>query len=376
MRKLLLLIFLFLIVGVTSAQKIAGDFVLKGIVEKPNGTEVALRYEVIKDGGYSYENQMSTVVDNSFSFSGYLTEPTVGRVKIDGEELNVAMGADEMQLSIKDMQKEDYTLEGGTLQKHWMNIKAVQDQAQKLLDEAKENGAEEHVLDSLFNLVRNYDLIYLKENPDYIISFQSLRFDMQAGNVKIISIEEARRLFEDTPVAFRNTHTGKVVRSAIESQENTQIGSLAPNFSVEDVNGNIVTLSDFRNKEYVLLDVWASWCSPCIEGLPHIKEVYKTYHDKGLAVIAISRDHEKKAWQNAIEKYGLQDFYNILAEKEPGTMMKGVFVEDDIFSLYPIIAVPKYYLIDKEGVIIGVWSMLSEKNFEEMDKLLEDIFKD
>jgi peroxiredoxin len=66
-------------------------------------------------------------------------------------------------------------------------------------------------------------------------------------------------------------------------------GSVAEDFSLRDVDGKTVSLSDFAGK-VVLIDFWATWCVPCNAELPHLEQLYETYKDKGFVVLAVSMD--------------------------------------------------------------------------------------
>jgi thiol-disulfide isomerase/thioredoxin len=64
---------------------------------------------------------------------------------------------------------------------------------------------------------------------------------------------------------------------------------LAPDFTLRTLDGRKITLSELRGK-VILLDFWATWCSPCRESIPHLIQLYKTYQKKGLEVIGINMD--------------------------------------------------------------------------------------
>ena len=63
----------------------------------------------------------------------------------------------------------------------------------------------------------------------------------------------------------------------------------ATNFTVRDVNGRYVRLSDFGDK-VVLMSFWATWCKPCLVELKHLQKLYKKYRSKGFVVLAVSMD--------------------------------------------------------------------------------------
>ncbi len=65
----------------------------------------------------------------------------------------------------------------------------------------------------------------------------------------------------------------------------------APSFTLQDLKGNQISLSDFKGK-VVVLDFWATWCPPCVKEIPHFIELYEQYKDRGFAMVGISVDLE------------------------------------------------------------------------------------
>jgi len=65
----------------------------------------------------------------------------------------------------------------------------------------------------------------------------------------------------------------------------------APSFTLQDLKGNQISLSDFQGK-VVVLDFWATWCPPCVKEIPHFIELYEQYKDRGFAMVGISLDRQ------------------------------------------------------------------------------------
>lgn len=75
----------------------------------------------------------------------------------------------------------------------------------------------------------------------------------------------------------------------------SQDGKKAPDFNLENLDGDFVTLSENTGSGPVLISFWATWCKPCLEELPHLEKIYSELKEKGLKVFAISVDGEKTA---------------------------------------------------------------------------------
>jgi thiol-disulfide isomerase/thioredoxin len=112
-------------------------------------------------------------------------------------------------------------------------------------------------------------------------------------------------------------------------------GALASDFTVTDLDGKKLSSSDYRGK-VVLLDFWATWCTPCREEIPHFVEMQNKYGPQGFQVIGISMDDDAKPVREFYQKYNLNYPVAIgddkLAERFGG-----------------ILGLPVNFIIDREG---------------------------
>jgi peroxiredoxin len=76
----------------------------------------------------------------------------------------------------------------------------------------------------------------------------------------------------------------------------------APDFSIEDLDGKPLALANYRGKVLVL-DFWATWCTPCREEIPHFVELQEKYREQGLQVIGISMDDDPKPVREFYQKF-------------------------------------------------------------------------
>ena len=126
-----------------------------------------------------------------------------------------------------------------------------------------------------------------------------------------------------------------------------------------------VNLINFKNKNYVLLDFWASWCIPCRQSTPALIRTYNLYKEKGLEIISISVDDNEKAWKEAVLKDKIP-WLNIITGSKPNTQ--------SLRTLYNVTPVPTYILIDKDGIIVGRYEGADDKLNIELLNDLEKVF--
>jgi thiol-disulfide isomerase/thioredoxin len=103
------------------------------------------------------------------------------------------------------------------------------------------------------------------------------------------SLDSIRLLYNKLNPTIQKSLYGKEVKETIDKIENNLPGKMAKEFTTIDLNGNSVSLSNFKGR-YVLLDFWATWCVPCRQSTPHIIELFKKYHNQGLDIIGIAED--------------------------------------------------------------------------------------
>ncbi|MBS1738650.1 MAG: AhpC/TSA family protein [Bacteroidetes bacterium] len=161
--------------------------------------------------------------------------------------------------------------------------------------------------------------------------------------------------------AAKSTVYFDILKRAADKRAALQPGNSAPDFTALKRDSSKFTLSSLKG-QYVMLDFWASWCVPCRKAIPHWKEVYAKYHDKGFEILSVTNDSRWKEWFKALDE-----------EKMPWLQVADDFPVKNmparIAELYMTPYLPTYILLDKDGKII-----LHNGTEQQIDDRLKEIF--
>ena len=128
----------------------------------------------------------------------------------------------------------------------------------------------------------------------------------------------------------------KALQAELNKLSTLQPGQPAPDFTLHDPDGQPVSLSQFKGK-VVLLDFWASWCSPCIADLGTLRKIKEQVAAQPVVFLNVSLDANEGAWKKAIAKHQIQ----------------GVHVRSEqVAQAYNVSGIPRYYLVDPQGLIV------------------------
>lgn len=173
--------------------------------------------------------------------------------------------------------------------------------------------------------------------------------------------QELAKLYNRFERSTKNSIYGKAINKRLTDLKESAIGTIVKNFKVAG-RDSLIDIEVFRGK-YVLLDFWGSWCTPCREGHPHLKELYAAYKDKGFEIIGIAYEKGEAGrtnWLKAIDKDALPwiNILNIEAKEKNNV---------DLIELFAIKSYPTKILIDPTGKII----LKPAYGTDELDKMLE-----
>ena len=200
-------------------------------------------------------------------------------------------------------------------------------------------GADEN---NLFQEVPNSfpDDAVLTDDKNFKTEFDKARkFSLSLIEGKKLNPEfytEIKKQIEDQYLRIETQHKFKVAQNKLNN-------TVSPNFSFINYKGGQSTLEDFKGK-YIYIDIWATWCAPCIREIPHLKKIEELYQGKNIAFLSISSDQ-----YSDIEKWKKM----ITTKSMSGVQLLEDNRVDNAFSTYfNVNTIPRFILIDPKGVII------------------------
>lgn len=160
----------------------------------------------------------------------------------------------------------------------------------------------------------------------------------------IFTDEELIGLLNDMLNKFPGRNDLAGIKNSIEADLSKKgwVGKEAPEISLPDTEGKMVSLSSFRGK-YVLVDFWASWCGPCRRENPNVVEAFNRFKNKNFTILGVSLDQNKEAWKKAIAADNLK-WTHISDLKQ---------WESVVVPVYKISGIPFNVLIDPQGKVVA-----------------------
>lgn len=179
---------------------------------------------------------------------------------------------------------------------------------------------------------------FVMNNPSSYVTpsiLGSISYQMEAGELETILSKL------DTAIASLPQIVSLKERVVI--MKAVAIGRKAPDFTMNDVNGNPVSLSSKVGSKLLLIDFWAAWCGPCRKENPHIVKVYNEFNKKGFDIFGVSLDQKKEDWVKAIAD-----------DKLTWTHVSDLqYWSNAAAKTYAVSSIPASFLLDETGTIIA-----------------------
>ena len=158
---------------------------------------------------------------------------------------------------------------------------------------------------------------------------------MKAGHQSIIL--GVILVFSAVVIVLLQTRESTFNRSGLLQPEQ---GKPAPDFSLPNLDGDTVRLSDYSGR-VIMLNIWATWCPSCVEEMPSMEKLHQELSPEGLEIIAVSID---ASGMDVVKPFMEEHKLTFTALMDP---------DGEIRRLYKITGIPESYIIDKQGVIVA-----------------------
>lgn len=197
---------------------------------------------------------------------------------------------------------------------------------------------------------------FVKENSQSVVSAY-ITLTQLANN---LTLEELESIVKKFPEEIQSSPYVIALNEKVGIDRKTAVGEQFMDFTQPDPDGNMVTFSDYTGENYVLIDFWAGWCTPCRRENPHLVELYNDFNDKGFDIFGVSLDRTEKEWLEAIEADGLT-----------WTQVSDISGwENEVAKMYGVQSIPANLLISPEGKIVAK-NLRSVEIREKLNELLK-----
>lgn len=158
-----------------------------------------------------------------------------------------------------------------------------------------------------------------------------------------LSFEELEGIVSSFPADIQESPFVKALNEKLDTDKLTAVGQPFIDFTHPDADGNMVTFSSVTGENYVLLDFWAGWCTPCRRENPNLVNLYNQYKDKGFDIFGVSLDRRKQEWLDAIKDDNLTWHH----------VSDVTGWENPVAKMYGVQSIPANLLISPEGKIVA-----------------------
>lgn len=186
--------------------------------------------------------------------------------------------------------------------------------------------------------VQSQRIAFIKNNVNNVLG-QWLTYH----NLNLWQLKDLQTLKRYFLPGRETNHISDGIENRLQAMErNLLVGKKAPAFTLSSINGDSVSLDQLIKKnKYVLLDFWASWCTPCRATNRNIAPLYADLKSKGIEVVSISVDENKELWKKAVQ-----------SDKIPWPQLISASMKSEAVLNYNVQSLPSTFLIDKDGVIV------------------------
>ncbi|TNF40974.1 MAG: redoxin domain-containing protein [Bacteroidetes bacterium] len=349
MKKTILLL---LVVAVAASCAKDPKFRITGTIDGAGNETVILQKRI--PGGYEVMDSVA-LENGAFTMEGVVPYPQMVNLAIKGKRGGLNFYIENSDITIHAHADSIYTgsVSGSAAQAEFDSYKAMFDETNaemmKVYDRyraARMEGNEELAssiekeLEEIDNRQNTMRKEFIANNPSSYVApavISELAYYLEAS--------ELEDLLGKLDTTLNQVQTVVTLKERLVHLKAVATGQKAPDFTLNDVDGNPVSLYSKLggDTKLLLVDFWAAWCGPCRQENPNVVKVWNDYNKKGFDVFGVSLDRTKEDWVKAIED-----------DKLTWTHVSDLKYWDcEPAKLYAVSAIPSNFLLDGDGIIVG-----------------------
>jgi len=333
-----------------SCQSAKNEFSINGSIA---GIETGKVYLQKISDGKPITVDSAIVTSGKFTFKGKMVTPDLRLLRLNAkdylaqfflENANIIVKANKDSLRstkiIGSPSQDIFQIYINEMDKLNKDVTALQEKYQEAMTTGNTNAAEKAKIDYQAMIDNNkvYTKNFVKEHSNSVVA-AFITLAQLANQIEIGELDSITSKF--APEISQTEYVVKL-KELIKSQKKTEVGAVAPDFTMNDPDGKPITLSSLHGK-VVLVDFWASWCGPCRQENPNVVRLYQQFHTKGFEILGVSLDRNKDEWLKAIKADQLTWIH--VSDLQ--------FWQNAAARLYAVNSIPQSFLLDKEGKIVG-----------------------
>lgn len=329
--------------ALSCTQQVDNSYIVEGKVSDPkaNGQTIYIR---------KYDDNMaidSTVIQNNrFLFKGTIDTAHFCRIDVSRQEYgNLIVEPGKIHVNMKNPKQ---PASGTPLNEEFSRLMQKEDSLYNALKEKrKELQAAYPNKKELMEQIKRYreqqqqEITQISEQVMALHNNDAIGFYLMYSDfIQDLPLEAKWNALQQMGPWLKSTRSAQRLIQSVEKERRSQEGMPFIDIKGVDEKGNEVALADFLGKgNYVLVDMWASWCQPCRQEIPNLAQLYRKYNGKGLTVVGIFTWDQKENLSRTLQE-------------EKITWPQIVDIKNEAMQSYGVNGIPFIFLLSPDGIIL------------------------